>query len=124
MIGRVSPDSLSNTCPPGNPSFWPLADALMLEDLRNLGEAFILFEGFGTTEAYHHAARLLQLPDDEYHWMVDFALCLFRDLFYCRSGDFYLDAHGFLKHADERDLAKEELTGQARWLVESAGTDL
>ena len=117
MISRVSPDAVSASRPPGSPGGWPLADAVMLEDLHDLGEAYALFEDLSPIDAYHKAARLLKLPEADYHWMVDFALCLFHDIFFCRADDFYLDARLYLERAGQSGSTWESLSGQAEWLL-------
>lgn len=63
------------------------------------------------------AAAIIGLPGGAYHWIVDLALA--RDgMFYSHgAGDWYLDANGFLEHADWRDLANKELVRLARAVV-------
>jgi hypothetical protein len=60
------------------------------------------------------AADLIGLPGGEYHWIVDLALAM-DGIFYSHgAGDWYLDAKGFLQHADWRDLANKELVRLAK----------
>lgn len=67
----------------------------------------------------HLVAESFGLPGGHRHWLVDLYLA-FEGRYYCHgAGDWYLDAEGFLRHADGRDAADADLTGLARAQVEA-----
>jgi hypothetical protein len=64
------------------------------------------------------AADLIGLPGREYHWIVDLALAHHGRFYSHGAGDWYLDAKGFLEHADWRDLENRELVRLAHRAVD------
>lgn len=66
----------------------------------------------------HMCAEWIRLPGGYLNWIVDLFIAGLGRFYSYGAGDWYLDAKGFLEHADWRDLANTDLVLMARRAVE------
>ena len=66
----------------------------------------------------HMCAEWIRLPGGHLNWIVDLLIARLGSFYSHGAGDWYLDARGFLEHADRRDLANTDLVLMARRAVE------